>query len=73
MKTIDLSGIKVGPNEPVKIQGVINLSPESFYKGSVKTGPGEGTVIVTEVPVNNSSNETVRGAGHEKKARSAGR
>ena len=40
MKTIDLSGIKVGPNEPVKIQGVINLSPESFYKGSVKTGPG---------------------------------
>lgn len=40
MKTIEINGLKIGPNEPVVIQGVINLSPESFYKGSIKTGPG---------------------------------
>ena len=40
MKTININGLKIGPNEPTVIQGVINLSPESFYKGSIKTGPG---------------------------------
>ena len=33
--------MNIGEKEPVRIQGVINLSPESFYKGSVKTGPGK--------------------------------
>jgi len=33
----DLHGIKVGDDYPTRIVGVINLSPESFYKGSVKT------------------------------------
>ena len=41
MNIVNLKGIKIGENEPVRIQGVINLSPESFYKGSVKTGPGK--------------------------------
>ncbi len=41
MKIVDLAGMKIGANEPVRIQGVINLSPESFYKSSVKTGPGK--------------------------------
>ncbi|HUT81602.1 MAG TPA: dihydropteroate synthase [Candidatus Bathyarchaeia archaeon] len=40
MKTVTIDGITIGPKEPVRIQGVINLSPESFYKGSIKTGPG---------------------------------
>lgn len=40
MKTITIDGLTIGPNDPVRIQGVINLSPESFYKGSIKTGPG---------------------------------
>ncbi|MFW9921958.1 MAG: dihydropteroate synthase [Candidatus Thorarchaeota archaeon] len=40
MQNIEINGLKIGPNEPVKILGVINLSPESFYKGSIKTGPG---------------------------------
>ena len=40
MKIININGLKIGPNEPTVIQGVINLSPESFYKGSIKTGPG---------------------------------
>ncbi len=33
--TSDLGGIKVGLDFPVRLMGVINLSPESFYKGSV--------------------------------------
>lgn len=37
----DLSGVKVGIGEPVKIIGAINLSPESFYKDSVAKNPEE--------------------------------
>src|SRR3712207_872768 len=31
----------VGKNFTVKVMGIINTSPESFYKGSVKTGKQE--------------------------------
>ncbi len=34
--TANLAGIKIGDNQPVRILGVINVSPESFYKGSVE-------------------------------------
>jgi dihydropteroate synthase len=27
----------VGDTQPVRVMGVINVSPESFYKGSVRT------------------------------------
>ena len=37
----DLSGVKIGLGEPVKVMGAINLSPESFYKGSVARDPDE--------------------------------
>lgn len=37
MKTANLAGIKVGRRYPVRLMGVINVSPESFYKGSVWT------------------------------------
>ena len=37
----DLAGVKVGDAYPVRIVGVINVSPESFYKGSVKTSSEE--------------------------------
>ena len=35
--TVDtvIAGIQVGDTHPVRLMGVINLSPESFYKGSV--------------------------------------
>ncbi|HIH43504.1 MAG TPA: dihydropteroate synthase [Candidatus Methanoperedenaceae archaeon] len=33
----EIAGIEIGDNLPVRIMGVINLSPESFYKGSVVT------------------------------------
>jgi dihydropteroate synthase len=32
----DLDGLSVGDNSPVRIMGVINLSPDSFYKDSVR-------------------------------------
>jgi dihydropteroate synthase len=35
----DLGGVRVGDGEPPIIVGAINLSPESFYKGSVAASP----------------------------------
>ncbi len=32
-----IAGVSVGDDQPVRIMGVINVSPESFYKGSAKT------------------------------------
>ncbi len=40
LSIVKLDELKIGINESVKIQGVINLSPESFYKDSIKTCPG---------------------------------
>lgn len=37
----DLAGVKIGDEHPVRIMGVINVSPESFYKGSVRKSPNE--------------------------------
>jgi dihydropteroate synthase len=33
----ELAGVKLGDDHPVRIMGIINVSPESFYKGSVKS------------------------------------
>jgi dihydropteroate synthase len=33
----DLAGLSVGDSAPVRIMGVLNVSPESFYQGSVHT------------------------------------
>lgn len=32
---VDICGLKIGDRHPVRLMGVINLSKESFYKGSV--------------------------------------
>lgn len=32
---VDVSGLRIGEGYPVRIMGVLNLSPESFYKGSI--------------------------------------
>jgi dihydropteroate synthase len=32
---VDIAGLRIGDKYPVRIMGVINLSPESFYKGAV--------------------------------------
>lgn len=36
-----LAGVEGGDNFPVRLMGVLNVSPESFYQGSVRTSPGE--------------------------------
>ncbi|CAI9832630.1 Dihydropteroate synthase [Nitrosopumilaceae archaeon] len=35
---MDIAGVRVGGRCPVRIMGVLNASPESFYRGSVRTG-----------------------------------
>ena len=32
---VNIGGLQIGPNHPVRVMGVINLSPESFYKGAI--------------------------------------
>ncbi|MDG6928948.1 MAG: dihydropteroate synthase [Nitrososphaerota archaeon] len=41
MALSNLGSVRVGDGEPVRVIGVINLSPESFYGGSVVKGPEE--------------------------------
>jgi len=36
-----LAGLQIGPGHPVRIMAVVNVSPESFYKGSVHTRADE--------------------------------
>jgi len=35
---MDIKGVTIGGSSPVRIMGIINLSPESFYQGSVVVG-----------------------------------
>ena len=41
MNTIKIGQLIIGGKNPVTLQGVINLSPESFFKGSVKINKEE--------------------------------
>lgn len=43
-----IAGLKVGDDHPVRVMGVINLSKESFYKGSV-VGPDQVLEIAAEM------------------------
>ncbi len=38
--TATLAGVKIGEGLPVRLMAALNVSPESFYKGSVHTDPG---------------------------------
>ncbi len=33
--------VRIGGKSSVKVMGIINASPESFYKGSIRTSPGD--------------------------------
>ncbi len=35
--TVDIEGLRIGEGYPVRLMGILNLSPESFYKGTVAT------------------------------------
>jgi len=39
MLSATLAGVKGGDHFPVRLMGVLNVSPESFYQGSVHTSP----------------------------------
>lgn len=41
MSSANLGGIKVGAGFPTRVIGAVNISPESFYKGSVHTTRAE--------------------------------
>ncbi len=38
-RTARLGALQVGPGFPVRVMAAMNVSPESFYKGSVVTSP----------------------------------
>jgi len=38
---VNVRGLLIGPEQPVRVMGVINLSPESFYKGAIAHTPEE--------------------------------
>src|SRR5687767_9203138 len=38
--TSEIAGVRLGAGYPVRIMGVINVSPESFYKASVQNKKG---------------------------------
>ncbi len=44
-----IAGVSVGDEEPVRVMGVINASPESFYKGSVVTEPERAAALAEEM------------------------
>ena len=41
--------LRIGEKVPARIMGVINVSPESFYKNSVKTKVNEIAIVATEM------------------------
>ena len=41
-----LASIAVGGSNPVRIMGILNVSPESFYKKSIKTTRNEITETI---------------------------
>src|SRR3989442_1096092 len=41
--------LRIGEKVPARIMGVINVSPESFYKNSVKTKVNEIDIVATEM------------------------
>jgi dihydropteroate synthase len=44
-----IGSVPVGKGHEVKVMGIINASPESFFKGSVRTGPPEIAAAAREM------------------------
>ncbi len=38
---VKVGSLQIGPDHPVRVMGVINLSPESFYRGTIAETPDE--------------------------------
>jgi dihydropteroate synthase len=41
----DIDGLPVGDGSPVRVMGAVNLSPESFYRGSFVSSPEEAVSV----------------------------
>jgi len=48
MRTVDAAGLSIGPDQPPRIMGVLNVSEESPYDPSVFADPGEAAAFVDE-------------------------
>ncbi len=47
--TVDVDGLRIGEDYPVRLMGILNLSPESFYKGTVATDKSEIQQIIEKM------------------------
>lgn len=48
MRNVEAAGLKIGPDHPPRIMGVLNVSSESPYDPSVYDDPGEAAAYVDE-------------------------
>lgn len=46
---VDVDGLRIGEGYPVRLMGILNLSPESFYKGTVATEKSKIQQIISEM------------------------
>ena len=51
MRTVTAAGLPIGDDHPPRIMGVLNVSEESPYDGSVHADPGEAAAYVDEALV----------------------
>jgi dihydropteroate synthase len=47
-----IANVGVGGKNPVRIMGILNTSPESFYKNSIKSTKSQITKYVSEMEEN---------------------
>ena len=47
--TVDIDTLRIGEGYPVRLMGILNLSPESFYKGTVATDKSKIHQIVAKM------------------------
>jgi len=46
---VDVDGLRIGDGYPVRLMGILNLSPESFYKGTVATDKSKIRQIIDKM------------------------
>jgi len=47
--TVDVDGLRIGESYPVRLMGILNISPESFYKETVVTDKTKIQQIITNM------------------------
>jgi dihydropteroate synthase len=59
---VDIGGLVIGPEYPVRVMGVINLSPESFYKGAFADSVDKFQEIIETISNNGADIIDIGGA-----------